>query len=642
MRSAALFWKLLAGNTLLLALVLSAGAWLITSGLESIQLLDLSASLPRQAAALVPAVEGRFDQAHAAELRRIAQTVAETAGGRMRITLLLPDGRVLADSRSDMLSDGERAPGPEVRQALEAGWGEDTRNSPAGEGSTRYAALRVGPAEAPTGVIRLAVPLEPLGRRPAAIQRIVVTTLLLTAAGATVFGIGLARLWSNPLRRILVIARSLSSGDLTARARESGNDEMAVLARSLNRMRDELLCKLETIDHQRRTLESLLSQLHEGVIVAGPDHRIVLINPAAVRMLGLASGPSATPAAVVGLAVERCVRQLELQRMLEPSASGTAGSDGIGRATSEARIQIDGEGGEIFLLAYASDISLPPRERPGPDRQAPAPALGRLLVLLDITELNRTVQVKVDFASNASHELRTPLSAIRAAVETLNNLDPVANPEAARHFLNMIDRHSSRMEDMVSDLLDLSKIETSPTQFRPETLNLVQQLNALHNRFIDRLEQKQLRWRLDLPEQPGVFTVNPYLLRLVLDNLVDNAVKFTEPGGTITVGCVREPAGDDRPETLTITVSDTGCGIAENEQGRVFERFYQVEKARSGPNRGTGLGLSIVRHAVAAMNGRVKLVSRPGEGTSVSVTIPQPSGARQVLTASVGSAPPRN
>ena len=327
--------------------------------------------------------------------------------------------------------------------------------------------------------------------------------------------------------------------------------------------------------------------------------------------------------------------------MLEPTAPGAAGPDGAGPAIREARIQLEGEGGEVFLLAYASDIALPPWERPRDGREAPARAAGRLLVLLDITELNRTVQVKVDFASNASHELRTPLSAIRAAVDTLNNLDPAAAPEAARHFLNMIDRHSSRMEDMVSDLLDLSKIETSPTQFRPETLNLVQQLNALHNRFIDRLEQKQLQWRLDLPDQPGVFTVNPYLLRLVLDNLVDNAIKFTDSGGTITVGCVREPAGDDRPETLTITVSDTGCGIAENEQGRVFERFYQVEKARSGPNRGTGLGLSIVRHAVAAMNGRVKLVSRPGEGTSVSVAIPQPSGARQALSGAAGGAAPR-
>ncbi len=641
MRSAALFWKLLAGNTILLVLVLSAGAWLITTGLESIHLQDLSASLRRQAAALSPAVEGRFDQAHAAELRRIVRTLAEDAGGQVWITLLLPDGRVLADSRSEMLSDDPREPGPEVRQALKLGWGEDTRASPAGQLPTRYAALRVGPAEAPTGVIRLAVPLDRLGRRPAAMLRIVATTLLLSSAAAAVFGMGLARLWSKPLRRILVIARSLSAGDLTARARESGSDEMAVLACSLNRMRDELLRKLETIDHQRRTLESLLSQLHEGVVVAGPDRRIVLINPAAVRMLGLASGPAATPTAVVGLAVERCVRHLELQRMLEPTPPGAAGPNGAGPAIREARIQLEGEGGEVFLLAYASDITLPPLERPRAGREAPARAAGRLLVLLDITELNRTVQVKVDFASNASHELRTPLSAIRAAVDTLNNLDPAAAPEAARHFLNMIDRHSSRMEDMVSDLLDLSKIETSPTQFRPETLNLVQQLNALHNRFIDRLEQKQLHWRLDLPDQPGVFTVNPYLLRLVLDNLVDNAIKFTDSGGTITVGCVREPAGDDRPEMLTITVSDTGCGIAENEQGRVFERFYQVEKARSGPNRGTGLGLSIVRHAVAAMNGRVRLVSRPGEGTSVSVAIPQPSGARQALSGAVGGALPR-
>jgi signal transduction histidine kinase len=249
--------------------------------------------------------------------------------------------------------------------------------------------------------------------------------------------------------------------------------------------------------------------------------------------------------------------------------------------------------------------------------------LGRMVVLTDITDLSRMVRVKTDFAANASHELRTPLSAIRGALETLMTLDWAKDQESARRFLGMIDRQSSRMLQMVSDLLDLSRIESSPGQFKPQELNLSTVLDELRSRFSERLAEKNLQWSVDLPQEIESITVSPHLLRAVLDNLVDNAIKFTDPGGRVSVTC-RQAAGEvGEGAAVSIAVEDTGCGIAEDEQERVFERFYQVEKARSGPDRGTGLGLSIVRHAVGAMNGTVTLRSRLGEGTCVTVTIPR-------------------
>jgi signal transduction histidine kinase len=179
------------------------------------------------------------------------------------------------------------------------------------------------------------------------------------------------------------------------------------------------------------------------------------------------------------------------------------------------------------------------------------------------------------------------------------------------------------MENMVSDLLDLSRIESSPGQFMPRPLDLPLFLADLKQRFADRLQSKRLLWSVELPSELREIMVNQDLLQLVLDNLVDNAIKFTEPGGQVTITGNRTGGADEVHHAVTLTVADTGCGIAEQEQQRVFERFYQVEKARSGTHRGTGLGLSIVRHAVTAMQGHVALESKPGQWTRVTVRIPQ-------------------
>jgi len=239
--------------------------------------------------------------------------------------------------------------------------------------------------------------------------------------------------------------------------------------------------------------------------------------------------------------------------------------------------------------------------------------------LTDITELARTMQVKTDFVANASHELRTPLSAILAAVETLLSMDLTVDADAARPLLRVVDRQSERLQDLVNDLLDLSRVESPTAQFESEPLDVAAVLAELHARFIDRLEQKQLRWTVAIDPPDAVLLANRQRIILVIDNLVDNAIKFTDIGGRIRVSV---HVGDDDAQ---LVVEDNGCGISLKEQDRVFERFYQVERARSGDKRGTGLGLAIVRHVVNSMKGRVFLTSEPGVGTRVEIRIPQRS-----------------
>lgn len=623
----ALFWKLFLGTTLLIVAILVTCAWLIVSQVDRVLDTQISELLRSQATVIESAVRDRFDAAHFEELNHFARKLGGIPGNEVRVTLILKDGTVLADSMADPKTMESHANRAEVIQALADGWGEDTHYSRTLDRVGKYGAMRVGSAEAPLGVVRVSMAVKTIGNREGAVHRLIWTIILLGLLAAILFAVGLARLWSRPIRRITAIARSLSRGDLSARVYVESHDEMGTLARSLNEMRDHLAAQLSTIDRQRRTLESLLTQLREGVIVAGPDGRILLVNPAAARMLGMAAHTTMEPTLLAGRAIEQCVLHHDLQQMflqgLE-SRPDKAQIDAAGNRVLTRQISVhrDDDAGELVLLAGVSDILLPSNGHtagcPGEHQ-----VLGRMLVLTDVTELSRMVRVKTDFAANASHELRTPLSAIRGAIETLTTLDWTKDQDSARRFIGMIDRQSSRMLQMVSDLLDLSRIESSPGQFKPQELSLSVLLDDLHARFAERLAEKNLQWQADLPADIKSITASPHLLRAVIDNLVDNAIKFTDSGGRISVTCRRPFDGAGNGSTVSITVADTGCGIAEDEQERVFERFYQVEKARSGPDRGTGLGLSIVRHAVAAMSGNVTLQSRLGEGTSITVSIPQ-------------------
>jgi signal transduction histidine kinase len=478
MKPGLLFWKLFLGNAVLMAALLVTLGWITIATVDKFSARDLTEHLHTQAASVVQAIGDRFDVGHATELDRFVKRLRAAQTENIRYTLILADGRVIADSEADPVTMEPHGARKEVQEALIRVWGEDTRFSQTLGRETKYVAVRIGSEEHPVGVMRVAMPLRSIAERTRAEHKPI---WMIASAGivtVVLLALGLARLWSRPIRRITLTAQSISRGDLSARVPVTGHDEIAALAESLNQMRDHLA---------------------------------------------------------------------------------------------------------------------------------------------------NMVQIKADFAANTSHELRTPLSAIRGAVETLLDMDFTDDPESARKFLGVIDRHSSRMMAMITDLLNLSRLESSQGRFEPTTVRPREFLAELQTHYSDILLSKNLHWQGCSEEPLETIAVNPYLLRLTLDNLVDNAIKFTESGGRISVACRRDAEQSLGPRSVLIEVADTGCGIPEEEQGRVFERFYQVERARSGAARGTGLGLSIVRHAVAAMHGTVALRSKVGEGTTVTITIPQPS-----------------
>lgn len=633
-RPSRFFWKLFLGNTALLVVVVSTCVVLLLFVFERFYDRELSSHLKTHAEALRYRVAGQLDATHARELDRWAKSVSSDNPIALRITFVTADGTVLGDTMADPPQMENHADRTEIRQAMAEGWGASTRWSDTLSREMKYMAVRVGSPEAPEGVVRVSMPVRSIMARTQAARHLFWFTSLLVLAAAVVLLLGLARIWTKPIAVITSTARSLSKGNLSARASVSGKDEVALLARSLNRMRDNLARQLETIDDQRRTLESLLSQLHEGVIVARGDGEIVLLNPTAAVMLDVpAAITDGRPRHGNAQLQAALLSQPELQRMLfesiderwlpgmERYRSQPGGDDST---IDERRITLDRPGGSITILARAADIALPGLATEKSSRGPTGPAQsthGRLLVLTDITELTHTLQVKTDFVANASHELRTPLSAIRASVETLLTMDLAGDGATASSLLRVIEKHGSRLEALVSDLLQLSRIEAADATFEEDELEMGDVIGELYERFRDRIAAKGLHWHVQRSPARDTVIANLHLLTLALDNLVDNAVKFTPEGGNIWIRCT------SADNAITIAVEDDGCGIPESEHARVFERFYQVERARSGAARGTGLGLSIVRHAVIAMNGTVDLSSRPGEGTRISITVPQPEHA---------------
>lgn len=622
-----LFWKLFLGSLLLAALVLTVSTWVISRGAETFSNTALQQNLEAQARVLANVLEDRIDPSHADELNQLAKKIGSESHHPIRITFILPDGRVIGDSMADPAEMENHARRREVIEALRDGWGEDVHLSHTVGKVMRYVAVRIGPAKTPRGVVRVAMSSEFIGARGQVLQNLVWTIFGVAALALAVFALGLARLWSQPIRNMTIAARSLSRGDFSARIRVRGRDEVADLARSLNQMRDHLANQLETIDRQRRILESLLSQLLEGVVVVGADGRVILINPAAVRLLGLPGGEKRPTIAFERLHVQEFISHPQLRDMLLSHQAKSEDDNFLSQTPDEhhlreSRLRVQTPEGETTLLARSSDVRLPHLTEGGGAEADDPTNIARLLVLTDVTELTQAMQVKADFAANASHELRTPLAAILGAVETLMEMDLAADPGAAQQFVQMVQRHALRMQAMVADLLDLSRLESAPDQFKPQELAVRQQLAELKARHTEGLAAKGLDWQTEV--EPGITTVvaNAHLLRLTLDNLVDNSIKYTDPGGFVHVKCRRVVDPAKAARWIVFEVSDNGCGIPPDLQARVFERFYQVQLARSGSLRGTGLGLSIVRHAVAAMGGKVELDSKVDEGTTVTIRIP--------------------
>jgi two-component system phosphate regulon sensor histidine kinase PhoR len=572
------------------AVALSCVLLLVRPGLRERALAHLQASLLAEARLMARVV--REPLAHGtstAELDALVDTAAREV--RARVTVVAPDGRVLADSAlsgralAEVENHRDR---PEVKAALALGTGESVRRSATLDAELLYEAVVVrDDAGVTLGVVRVALPLTDAAAEASDLVRAVgaalLVSFLLTALLSALLASGLA----GPLQGLLDSARRLAAGDLSVRVPVRRSDELGELAAILNQAAEQLQQRLSEGSRERARTEAVLSAMDDAMLAVDARGRVVLANDAMRRWLG---GPDP-----LGRPYVELIRQREV-------------GDAVERVlrTGE-RVVLD----EVRLRQAARSYALTAVPFPAPEGES----TGAVLTLHDVTERRRLEQVRRDFVANASHELRTPLTSIRGFVEALED-GASQDAEKGPRFLGKIHRHADQMAALVDDLLELSRLEAGDRPPDAAPLALADVAAEVAASFDERARRKGIRLTVRDLGAPVVESDAQRVGRIAA-NLVENAVKYTPEGGAVSVATHAGPAGE-----ALLTIEDDGPGIAPEHLPRLFERFYRVDKARSRDEGGTGLGLAIVKHLAESLGARVHVASEVGRGTRVTLTVP--------------------
>ncbi len=575
-------WRIaVAYVALILLAMLSLGLYL-TSTLRAQALATLEDQLAREARLVADdATYHLVSRSGTADLDPLAKELGRQIGAR--VTLIARDGTVLGDSDHDPRTMENHGTRPEVLQALQLGRGESERHSATLDRDLLYVAVPMHNRDQIVGVARVALPVrevdDPLNR----LALVVGVATSATAVLAIVLAIIIARVTAGPLARLTKMARLLASGHLSERIAVDTRDEVGQLAEAFNDMANELRQKIDAIEQQRSETSAILAGMADGVVIVDRDGRVVALNRAAERMLEI------DEAAARGRSVAEVIRQHEL---IEHLARGGVPGEPLVVALGREHRQVQ--------------VVVTPVRVKGTLRQ--------VVLLQDVTELRRAELIRRDFVANVSHEIRTPLASLRALVETLED-GALADPPAAREFLARMHVEVDGLSQMVEELLELARIESGRVRFDFAKTDVGSVVEAAAERLRPQAERQGLVLTIDRPAEPVEAVIDADRVRQVVINLVHNAVKFTPPGGSITVAVERNA------DEVTITVVDTGVGVAREDLPRLFERFYKTDRSRASP--GTGLGLAIVKHLVQAHGGRVWAESA-GEGRGATFTVALP------------------
>lgn len=579
-------WQLFLAFGLLLVLALGmlglvAGSRMRQSGMQAIE-----ERLRAKATLLNELVRGEKVES----LRERLEALHHDFG--MRITFVAADGRVLAETdRDDIEALDNHGQRPEIVAARSEPFGMSTRYSTTTRQNMMYVARRVSDAASPVGFVRVALPVVDIEQQVGQLQRLVWSTAGITGILALALAWWLAQRVAQPLQELRQAATTVANGEYGHKVYIERRDELGALADAFNQMSQRLAAQFAQLDHDRQQLRAVLGSMVEGVIAVDAEQSILFANERAGQLLDF----NVTQA--VGRKLWEVVRQRPMHDLVERLLTTPE--------ASSQTLEWAGPGQRNFTM-HAAPL-------PGP------PVRGAVVVLHDITEMRRLERVRQEFVANVSHELKTPLSVIVACAETLQS-GAVDDVENRGKFLERITTQSQRLLALIVDMINLARIESGEERFEPQPVSLDEAVQACLERHQDRARAKQQRLEAVPPAHPPDGGVHAWAdveaLSHILDNLVDNAIKYTPAEGLIQLHWWAQDG------SAIVEVRDTGIGIPQAELPRIFERFYRVDKARSREMGGTGLGLAIVKHLVQALMGNIRVASEPGQGTSFTVTLP--------------------
>ncbi len=571
-------WRLTFFFVLLIVVSMGAlGVYLVSSTRNS-QLDSLRSQLENEAKITAEAsLPGFLGQDEDADLDALAKRLGEEIDAR--VTIIAVDGVVLGDSEEDPAFMENHANRPEVIDALATGVGESTRYSVTLGQEMMYLAVPISYQGEILGIARVSLALTTVESLAHRVTLSIIIAMAIAAVLVILAAWIIARITTGPIRDLTAASKRISSGELGRKITIAAKDEVGELAHAFNEMSARLKESVEEISKDRARLATILDNMADGVIMTDTEGNVSLANQTAEKLFRVKE--------VENKPLIEAVRDHEVDELLRLCL----------KTGQTQAVNYESGTSKRYLRAIAIPIA----------------HSGVLLLFQDLTELIKLQTTRRELIGNISHELRTPLAGIKAMVETLSG-GAVDDKKAARDFLTRIDGEVERLTQLVSELTELSRIETGKAELRLELVNLNQLAEEVISQLSPQAERQKLTLGKKLAARLPKVNADRARVRQVITNLVHNAIKFTPEEGKITI-TTRALEG-----TVGVDIADTGIGIPEADLPHVFERFYKGDRARSGA--GTGMGLAIAKHVVEAHGGRIWVESEEGRGSTFSFSLP--------------------
>lgn len=576
-------WRILVTYTLLILVSLTGLGIYLSNVLYQSQLQNLESRLSDNAQIISDALvydPGDYVVPEAINLR--AQHWAEIL--EARVTIIDKDGIVLGESHGNAADMDNHINRPEIQQALLEGYGSSQRYSQTVKYELLYVASPILFDDEVIGFARVSLPLEEIENQRTQIRQTIILGSIVTGSLALILSVFIANLVTHPIRSLTKEAQRLTKGETSTYRPLKRLDEVGQLTQAFNTLVEELQTQILALQSEQGTFTAMLQQMTDGVIIVNENGRLKLINRTAEELFDTHADRA------IGRSLAETIRQHQLIDIWQQCIE-----------TGEKQfvdIELPRQGIFIQSVAIPLGESLP----------------GHILMLFqDLTRIRRLETMRRDFISNISHELRTPLASLKALTETLQS-GAMDDPPAAKRFLYRMETEVDALSHMVSELLELTRIESGQVPLKLKSMTPKKLLVKAKERLGVQAERKNINLILNYPKNLPRVKVDRPRLGQVLVNLLHNAIKFTPENGEIKI------SAHQQGKMILISVKDNGIGIPSDDLPRIFERFYKTDPARSGG--GTGLGLAIARHLVEAHGGKIWAESIEGQGSTFFFTIP--------------------
>ena len=589
MKRRTLFWKIYPYYFIIIVISLFLTALYASNEIRKIYINEIAQTLEARARLVEEQLRRRWAELDIPAIDKICKELGKLTD--TRITVVDSEGLVLGDSDEDPRLMGNHGKRPEIVQAYTGHRGITTRFSNTLQKNLMYVALPILENGNIVGVVRTSLPVSAIeGTLDSFYTKVFIGGIIIILLAA-LFSIFMFQRLTRPIKELQQGAVQFAGGQLDTRLPITDTEEIAILAESMNHMAEQLDRRIHTIMEQRNEKETILSSMSEGVLALDTDENIVSLNRAAADLLQLKSDEA------IGKSIHEIVRVADLHEF----------TDRVTESTETAEMEIILPGSiERFIQVHGTALNDSSGNR-----------IGLVLVLNDITRLKKLENIRRDFVANVSHELKTPITAIIGSAETL--LDNISdNAEDQRRFLKMIARHANRLNILVEDLLALTRLESESAggDIKKSPVNIAKVIDGAVQACHEKITAKKIKMEISCGSDL-IANINSFQLEQAIINLIDNAVKYSEPESDVTIEVTRSES------EIIIAVKDHGSGIDARHLPRIFERFYRVDQARSREVGGTGLGLAIVKHVALAHGGQVSVDSIPGKGSTFRIHIPK-------------------